>query len=256
MILSHTNAIEKVLIAQSAAAQNAGHPNLRGGPREWFIRDFLHNHLPTTLEIGQGEIIDEDSKPSPSQGSYRPQVDIVVYRRDLPRITYSRDNAAFLAEGVIATIESKSVLTKADLSNACKAALVHKSLKRSPPLHAFGIPLECILSYVVAFDGPQNVLTVAEWLPEIASDLNATPDKLVDMVVVLGKGVVWQSSAFSSIPAFALPSETRWAYFKQPERNLFMMFMHMLTWVSCISIPPSALGYVSKVYFEPYDIVL
>lgn len=108
MILSHTNAIEKVLIAQSAAAQNAGHPNLRGGPREWFIRgirDFLQNHLPTSLEIGQGEIIDEDSKPSPPQDSYRPQVDIVVYRRDLPRITYSRDNAAFLAEGVIATIE-------------------------------------------------------------------------------------------------------------------------------------------------------
>lgn len=207
------------------------------------------------MEIGQGEIIDEDSKPSPPKDSYRPQADIVVYRRDLPRITYSRDNAAFLAEGVIATIESKSILTKADLANACEAALVHKSLKRSPPLHAFGVPLECILSYVVAFDGPQNVSTVAGRLPEIAMNLNATHDKLVDMVVVLGKGVVWQSAAFSTIPAFALPAGTRWAYFEQPERNLFMLFMHMLTWVSCISIPPSALGYVTKVYFEPYNTI-
>lgn len=108
MILSHTNAIERILVAQSAVAQNAGHPNLRGGPREWFIRDFLQNHLPGILEIGQGELIDEDSTPEPIKGSYRPQVDIVIYRRDLPKITYSRDNAAFLAEGVVGTIESKS----------------------------------------------------------------------------------------------------------------------------------------------------
>jgi hypothetical protein len=58
MLLSHINAIEKILVAQGAAAQNAGHPNLRGWPREWFIRDFLINHLPSSLEIGYGEIID------------------------------------------------------------------------------------------------------------------------------------------------------------------------------------------------------
>ena len=54
MIVSHLNAIEKVLIAQSEIAQNAGHPNLRGGPREWFIQEYLENHLPTILEMGQG----------------------------------------------------------------------------------------------------------------------------------------------------------------------------------------------------------
>ena len=49
MLENHTNAIEKVLLAQSLAARNAGHPNLRGGPREWFIRDFLENHLGAAL---------------------------------------------------------------------------------------------------------------------------------------------------------------------------------------------------------------
>jgi len=63
MLESHINAIENVLLAQSIAAKNAGHPNLRGGPREWFIRDFLQSHLPSTLEIGQGEIIQFNSKP-------------------------------------------------------------------------------------------------------------------------------------------------------------------------------------------------
>jgi hypothetical protein len=54
MIVSHLNAIEKVLIAQSRIADNAGHPNLRGGPREWFIQEYLETHLPTILEIGLG----------------------------------------------------------------------------------------------------------------------------------------------------------------------------------------------------------
>lgn len=49
MLISHLNAFEQILIAQSSDAQNAGHPNIRGGPREWFIRDFLENHLPSTL---------------------------------------------------------------------------------------------------------------------------------------------------------------------------------------------------------------
>src|SRR5438046_816940 len=100
MLQSHLNAIEKALLTQSELAKNAGHPNLRGGPREWLIRGFLLGHLPSNLEIGQGEIIDPFSKPNPPQGSYRPQVDIVIYRRDLPKITLSPFDQAFLVEGV------------------------------------------------------------------------------------------------------------------------------------------------------------
>ncbi len=99
MLESHINAIERVLIAQSQTAKNAGHPNLRGGPREWFIRDFLSSHLPGTLEIGQGEILDVNSVPNPSKGNYRPQIDIVIYRKDLPKITYSKTDSAYFVEG-------------------------------------------------------------------------------------------------------------------------------------------------------------
>jgi hypothetical protein len=87
MLKSHINAIESVLLSQSKTASHAGHPNLRGGPREWFIRDFLSAHLPAVLQIGQGEIIDHDSTPNPRPDEYRPQVDIVLYRKDLPIIS-------------------------------------------------------------------------------------------------------------------------------------------------------------------------
>lgn len=255
MILSHTNAIEKVLIAQSQAAQHAGHPNLRGGPREWFIHDFLEDHLPSRLEIGQGEIIDEDSRPDPPRSKYRPQVDIVIYRNDLPRISYSPQNTAYLAEGVIATIESKSTLAKDDLEQACRASLTHKSLKRSPPQHSFGQGPPKIQSYVLAYDGPQNMSTVANWLPDISHKLSVPPEELVDLVVVLGKGVIWHSSAFKEVDPLVPPENATWAYFEQEDRNLFMLFMHMLTWVSYLSVPPSALGYVSRVFFEPYQTI-
>src|SRR3972149_11697895 len=97
LLSAHMNAIEQVLLAQSKIAHNAGHPNLRGGPREWFIRDFLQSHLPSTLEIGQGEIIDVNSIPNPSPGNYRPQVDVVIYRSDMPKISYSKLDFAYLA---------------------------------------------------------------------------------------------------------------------------------------------------------------
>lgn len=258
MILSHMNALEKVLIAQSEIARNAGHPNLRGGPREWFIRDFLQNHLPTSLEIGQGEIIDEDSKPHPPRDGYRNQVDVIIYRRDMPRITYAFDNAAFLAEGVVASLEIKSILTKETLYSGCKAAKNHKSMRRSPLLHCFGAnPPEAILCYMVSYEcGNNSISEVASWLPEIAKNLQVNADKLMDVIVVLGKGIIFQGKAISALPGFqGLDESNQWIYFNQADKNLFMLFVHMLTWISFISSPPSALGYVSLLDFEKYETI-
>jgi len=58
LLISHLNKIEEVLGARSMVAKNAGHPNLRGGPREWFIREFLEGYLPSSFRIGQGDITD------------------------------------------------------------------------------------------------------------------------------------------------------------------------------------------------------
>ncbi len=253
MLLSHINVIEKILVAQGAAAQNAGHPNLRGWPREWFIRDFLTNHLPSSLEIGHGEIIDQDSMPEPPQGEYRPEVDIVIYRCDLPKISYSRDNTAFLSEGVLATIESKSVLTKEELSKACKASSIHKALRRNTPLHALGdFPPDKIISYVIAYDGPAKISTVANWLPEIIEESGISVSNMVDMIVVLGKGVVWQKDKVSVIPESQISEDSQWIYFDQSEKNLFLLFTHMMSLGAYLSSPPDTLGYGFKFSFEPY----
>lgn len=253
MLESHTNAIEKVLLAQSKAARNAGHPNLRGGPREWFIRQFLENHLPTNLEIGQGEIIDENTRPSPLPKNYRNQVDIAVYRRDLPKIQYSKDNNAYFAEGVIATIESKSKLTKSELKKACIASNNHKNLDRNKPLHSFGPISEQILTYVVAYDGPQRIGTVANWINEINEELNLQIANQLDMIIVLGKGGIWKINKFPAIPIADVPNGHHWASAQQSEGNLYLLFTHFLSWCSFIASPPNTTGYASNLFFQEYN---
>lgn len=256
MIESHVNAIEKVLLAQSQAAKNAGHPNLRGGPREWFIRDFLLAHLPSTLEIGQGEIIDVNSVPNPPKGSYRPQVDVVIYRRDLPKISYSNTDYAFLAEGVMATIESKSVITDSELENANKASVTHNRLTRSAkPVMRIGRSHDKIYHYVLAYEGPVNMGTIGNWMVNQVQNNSWDPKDMVDMIVVLGKGVLWRLESFPELTIANATPNNYWAYIDQPDKNLLTLFVHMLTWVASSSSPPNTLQYVSKVSFNNVNVL-
>ena len=64
MLLAHMSAVEEQLLATSKIPANSGHSLHKGTPREAFIREFLEAHLPSTLAIGTGEIIDSDSSPN------------------------------------------------------------------------------------------------------------------------------------------------------------------------------------------------
>lgn len=251
MLVSHFNAIEAVLLAQSNAAKNAGHTNLRGGPREWFIRDFLATHLPSNVEVGQGEIIDKNSIPNPStvkKDEYRPQVDIVVYRQDFPKISYSKTDSAFLVEGVVALIESKSDLTKEELTNACISSRINKSLKQRDSSNK-EISSHHLPAYVVAFSGPKQIETVVNWLPSIQKDISASPEELVDMIIVLGKGIIWRLKAFPEFHPGGNNPQNMWGYIAQEEKNLFTMFIHLLTRISATSNPMSLIPYIEGVEY-------
>ncbi len=248
MLKSHLNAIESILLSQSQSASSAGHPNLRGGPREWFIRDFLDAHLPGTLEVGQGEVIDSASPPRPSQGRYRPQVDIVLYKRDLPKISLAKNHSAFLAEGVVATIEVKSKLTMVGVRRACEVSLENKSLNRNIPVIAMGGGWrpESIISYVVAFDGPKRIRTVVDWLPQIVSDLQTTSSFLPELIVILGRGLAWRLDSFSVLETHASAEGHTWAYLEQTDQNLFTLFVHMLSWMGWAMPPANLAGYYAN----------
>jgi len=253
MIESHLNAIENVLLAQGRIASNAGHPDLIGSPREWFIRNFLVELLPETVRVGQGEIINSRSQPRLK----RNQTDIVLYRRDFPKITYSPNNNAFLRESVIATIEVKSTINLEKFKKACQASINQKNRqytqepdpKRSyQPIGVIeDLRLPPIATYVVSYDGPSRLSTAANWLPNVNRELNTNPDKIIDMMIILGKGTIWRLDSFPPLGK-QLKSEHpkgTWAFLEQDNKNLLLLFLHMLYLMS--SIGNTILEYVRNV---------
>lgn len=255
MLKSHLDAIEKVLLAQSVIALNAGHPNLRGGPREWFIHEFLMNHLPETLSIGQGEVIDVNSVPESTFGK-RPQMDIVLYRRDLPIIHYAPNAKAFFSEGVMATIEIKSKLTKSELDKTLTASITTKSLERSKPFFQAGAGWkpDHIVTYLVAYDGPKKMSTIDKWLRQQVPQV-ITEQLPLDMIIILGRGILWNVKSFPNLTKPEdLPDELLekaiWGFVDQPDQNLFAFFTHMLTWLGWTTSPPKMLGYAKTLSLQ------
>src|SRR5712692_83027 len=104
MLKSHVDAVEGSLLETSKIPANSGHSIHKGTPREAFIRQFLEGHLSERVAVGTGEIIDANSKPK----EQRNQIDIVIYKRDYPRLDFGGGINGFLVESVVATIEVKS----------------------------------------------------------------------------------------------------------------------------------------------------
>jgi hypothetical protein len=198
--------------------------------------------LPSNLEIGQGEIINENSIDHPTPDEYRNQVDLVLYRRDLPKINYGGGNTAYLYEGVLATIEVKSILTKEELEKACRACVTHKNLKYRDS-GVSGILIERpreIDAYVVAFEGPAEMNTVAVWMKAIRQKFDVAANLLPAMIVILGKGTLWNISSFERLRGLKYDKDVHsWAHIQQKEGNLLLLFVHMLSWMG----PPSVLNY-------------
>jgi hypothetical protein len=250
MLRAHIKAVEDHLLAISKVPANSGHSLHKGTPREAFVKEFLQGHLSEKVAIGTGEIIDADSLP----GQQRNQIDIVVYKRDYPRLQFGGGVSGFLVESVVATVEIKSTLSKEDLRSSMLAARNVKLLK--PNLinsMTSGYQPPTVLSYVVAYDGPAKMKTVHGWLkeisvsdgiefPELPGDPNlrlAVASPSVDAVFVLGKGFLQFGNAYTSFfqeAALAKDAEVKWALVDTADINLLLLFLNLTAAVSGTSI--------------------
>lgn len=255
MLQAHLNAVENHLLEISRIPANSGHSLHKGTPREAFIKEFLVEHLSEQVAVGTGEIIAADSKP----GDTRNQMDIVIYKRNYPKINYGGGINAFLVESVAATIEVKSILDKDGLEQAIKAAHTIKNLPRhiNTSFQAGYIP-PAVLNYVVAYDGPASMYTVLDWLGRVHLSLdiipkakdwanvarNQIPSPSIDGIFVLGKGFIFFDNLPLSIVA-ANPDEPdpriKWGATNTSRNNLFYLFMSLTT----------ALGGISGSWLDP-----
>ena len=199
MLKAHMDAIENQLVSISRIPANSGHSLHKGTPREAFIKEYLENHISANVAIGTGEIIDSTS----AVGERRNQFDIVIYKRNYPKLNFGGGISGFLIESVIATIEVKSVLDQSGIDQSVEAAFKAKELvpniKRS--FSAGWVPPK-VLNYVVAYDGPASMSTIHAWimnshttlvipLPQWTQENKIiTPGTSLDGVFVLNNGFV------------------------------------------------------------------
>ncbi|CAN5286616.1 hypothetical protein BH10ACI1_BH10ACI1_30590 [soil metagenome] len=241
MIHAHFAAIENAILATSKIQENSGHTLHKGTPREIFIKNFLSTHLGETVSLGTGEIVDCNSKPKES----RNQFDIVIHKKEFPKLDFQGGISAFVAESVIATIEVKSSLTYEDFYNAFIAATKCKKMER----HFYeGLKLwyqpPKIMNIIVAYNGPAKMKTVYEWIKKIEKELGITypempsdiqdriniPSFGIDGVFILGKGYLhfdnWLINQFHP----KLRNENNWAkwlFGNTLNSNLMILFLNL-----------------------------
>jgi len=241
MLKSHMDAKEQALVAISKIPANSGHPLHKGTPREAFIKEFLQSHLSSNVDIGTGEIIDAQSRPYQS----RSQFDIVIYKKNYPKLDFGGGITGFLIESVIATIEVKSVLAYADLEQAIKAARASKQLTPNV-ISSFStgyIPPKA-LNYVIAYDGPASIQTVYGWMPQIYNTLQISnpdlpvndnqriqiPSESIDGVFILQKGFLYFDNTpfgFGNSTIRNNNPTTKWLFADTTDGNLLLFFLFL-----------------------------
>jgi len=233
------DAVEAQLLATSRIPANAGHSLHKGTPREAFIKEFLQDHLSERVAIGSGEIIDANSQPNQS----RNQMDIVVFKRDFPKLNFGGGIQGFLAESAVATIEVKSTLDEKGLRTAVEAAHKIKALQRGTISGlTYGYVPPHIVSYVVAYDGPAMMQTVHGWLKPIHTHLGINypsmgptiqqrmpvPSPSLEGIFVLGKGfVLFDNSPLTFIPdqIRQVRPSARWVVGNMASGSLLLLFL-------------------------------
>jgi len=239
MLKAHMEAKERALLAISQIPTHSGHPLHKGTPREAFIREFLSTHLPESVAIGTGEIIDSKSRPGESRNQY----DIVIYKKNYPKLDFGGGISGFLIESVIATIEVKSTLTEPELKKAILAARNAKRLEPSVTTSfSSGYIPPSVLNYVISYAGPATMDTVYGWIPKSHSELGLNIANLpldinervrvvapsIDAVFVLGTGFAYfdnTPNSFANDEVRKANPELKWVFCNTETGSLLMFFL-------------------------------
>jgi hypothetical protein len=111
------------MIGKIEASTHLSHRLTKGELRELFLCDLLSPFLTAQFDVGTGIIINQ-------RGDQSRQTDIILYdKRILPPFIQERHLGVYPAESVVATIEVKTTITKAEVLKAEQSArLLHEKV--------------------------------------------------------------------------------------------------------------------------------
>ncbi len=190
--------------------------------------------------VGTGEIIDQHSAP----GEDRNQIDVIIYRKEFPRICLGGKTFAYFVESVLATIEVKSYLTEAELRNSLRVIRKIKALKASGTRqldYLYDKP-PGIACYVFAFDGPAKIGTafghlrsfmtnervVIEPLPPTLKERLKVECPLSSQICVLGRGSIqYDNTTLTTVEDAARVQHPDFKWTSYEDHSLFWFFAHL-----------------------------
>jgi hypothetical protein len=181
--LSYSAAIERMMQEWYAYTHHVLHQSSDlGFAREYFVNNILASFLPKSVIVGIGEIID-------GEGNRSGQQDVIIYRADFPIITSLTPVNAYLAEGVVATIEVKSNLSTGTPNHLLSAfknvQKVHSLFKQAFIISGSTDEVEKlqeatrIKTYVVGYSGWKEEESFVRNYTESGKEVNWTVPHLV-----------------------------------------------------------------------------
>ncbi|MCP3688907.1 MAG: hypothetical protein GY784_10875 [Gammaproteobacteria bacterium] len=213
--------ISKYLKSESGPLSSLAKHKLDGGAaRTAFIRSVLDRLLPETYGVGAGQVMD-------SNGNMTEKLDIIVYRRDFPRLDLPGSQNIYLYESVIATFEITTKLVKKTLFDALDSCaslaelqpgishkvmtslaaknqltlnhnkqFVHQDPLHTARFHLIGRPL----SFVYAFSGYQTspnmmIETMEAWMREREGNNKPVDMKSMPAVIATQGCFAWRNSS-------------------------------------------------------------
>lgn len=168
------------------------HSLTKGEANEEAFRLFLRDHLPKSLSVTRGQIVD-------STGMVSKQIDVIVYdtnRTPILFITSEKDHQLVPSEGVVAVIEVKTRLEKDDVKNVIENMDSVKRLDKSAYFSEPAVDFSMYGKQLSIFPTLYFVFTYESshlgTLAQAFNDQQKTHDydKRVDAFCALDKGVL------------------------------------------------------------------
>lgn len=129
---------KKLLAELDVLRAGLSHSGVKGSGVEEAVRELLRRHLPDSIGVATGQVMDVG-------GNLSPQVDVILYdagRTPMLLVTPDGQSATVPAEGVLACIEIKTHLTAELLDHCVSQAQVIKQMPRTAYLQTAGFRVQ------------------------------------------------------------------------------------------------------------------
>lgn len=212
------------------------HPVVKGTTRENALKQYLRPHIPDRFEFSEGIIIDSYEHQSK-------QIDIIIHDKTATPFLQDQDNAKVIPiESVYATIEVKSILTKAELikcvENVKSVRELRKNTMTGSSSPTFG--------FVFAYDSDSSLQSLYENFIELSKTVS--PEQQITCICILSKGLIFpvQKTNLSSI--VSNPSmDTLFAMHMNSSNTLLIFYLLLFqTLISMHIDPPNMMAYANS----------